>query len=134
LGHPTVLTAARTAAIPLSVTEAAQRAALAALDHEAELLEQVAEIASRRDDVWRALEQLGAGVPKPHGNFVWFAAPGVTAAVAEVFLEHGIVARALGDDGVRVTIGEPESVDKLLKAAAEVVHMLTTSATGPALD
>lgn len=131
LGHPAILAAARTAAIPLSVTEAAQRAALAAIDHEPELLGLVAEIATRRDHVWERLEQLGAGVPRPHGNFVWFAAPGVTAAVAQVFLDHGIVARALGNDGVRVTIGEEESVEKLLQAAAEVVHMLTPASDGP---
>lgn len=131
LGHPAILAAARTTAIPLSVTEAAQRAALAALDHDAELLEQVTELAARRDDVWERLEALGAGVPRPHGNFVWFPAGPATNEVAEVFLTHGIVARALGQDGVRVTIGEAESVDTLLSAAAEVVEMLATPRRSP---
>ncbi|MCW4385777.1 histidinol-phosphate transaminase [Salinibacterium sp. SYSU T00001] len=134
LGHPLVLGAARTTAIPLSVIEAAQRGALAALDHEPELLERVAMLAGRRDEVWRALEAMNAGVPRPHGNFVWFPAPGATAPVAEIFLKHGIVARALGDDGVRVSIGEAESVEKLLSAAEEVVNTLRTSTRGTALD
>nr|WP_325209792.1 histidinol-phosphate transaminase [Salinibacterium sp.] len=134
LGDPVVLGAARTAAIPLSVTEAAQRGALAALDHEGELLEQVRELAERRDEVWRRLDEMGAPVPQPHGNFVWFPASGAAASVAEVFLRHGIVARALGDDGVRVTIGEAESVEKLLSAAREVVENLATGSQGPALD
>ena len=134
LGDPVVLGAARTAAIPLSVTEAAQRGALAALDHERELLEQVRELSERRDEVWRRLAEMGAPVPQPHGNFVWFPAPGAAASVAEVFLRHGIVARALGDDGVRVTIGEAESVEKLLSAAREVVENLATGSQGPALD
>lgn len=131
LGHPGVLAAAGTTAIPLSVTEAAQKAALAALDHEAELLAQVAEIAQRRDAAWASLSELGAPVPQPHGNFVWFPAPGQAAALADVFLKHGIVARALGDDGVRVTIGEAESVDKLLSAAREVVETLAPSTGTP---
>jgi histidinol-phosphate aminotransferase len=131
LGHPAVLGAARTTAIPLSVTEAAQRAALAALDLQVELLAHVDELAQRRDAVWNSLEALGAGVPKPHGNFVWFAAGEATREVAEVFLAHGIVARALGDDGVRVSIGEPESVDKLLSAAAEVVELLASKHGSP---
>lgn len=134
LGHPAILTAAGTAAIPLSVTEVAQKAALAALDHEAELLAQVGELARRRDDVWQRLKKLGAPVPRPHGNFVWFPAPGATSAVADVFLRHGIVARALGDDGVRVTIGEAESVDKLLSAAREVVDNLATAPPVGGLD
>lgn len=134
LGHPEILAAARTAAIPLSVTEAGQRAALAALDHETELLEQVATIAGRRDDVWRALTEAGASVPRPHGNFVWFPAPGRTEEVADIFLRHGIVARALGTDGVRVTIGEAESVEKLLSAGREVVETLARGAQEPTLD
>lgn len=134
LGNSAILAAARTTAIPLSVTEAAQRGAAAALDNEADIMEMVDAIVEQRDSVWRSLRELGLEVPRPHGNFVWFAAPGHAAAVAEVFLDHGIVARALGDDGVRVTIGEAESVDKLLKASAEVVGMLPTTPQMTALD
>ncbi|AWB90417.1 histidinol-phosphate transaminase [Homoserinimonas hongtaonis] len=134
LGNSAILAAARTAAIPLSVTEAAQRGAVAALHYEAEIMELVDTIVERRDSVWHSMRELGLEVPQPHGNFVWFAAPGRAAEVAEVFLTHGIVARALGNDGVRVTVGEAESVDKLLKASAEVVGMLPTAPHMTALD
>lgn len=131
LGAPYILDAARTTAIPLSVTEQAMRGALAALDHEEELLGQVAELCRRRDDVWRQLVDQGWPVPRPHGNFVWLPTPGVTERAADIFIEHGIVARALGDDGIRVTIGEAESVQKLLSASAEVVRTLPTGASRP---
>jgi len=119
IGPAPVLDAARSTAIPLSVIEPAQRAAIAALDHEAELLERVAVIAARRDRVWRGLAGQGWSGPPPQGNFVWLPTGARTAEAAEVFLRHGVVVRALGD-GLRVSIGEEESVAPLLRAAAEV--------------
>ncbi len=123
LGAPYLLDAARNTAIPLSVTETAQRAAMAALDHEQELLDQVSTLVSQRDATWEALVAQGWDVPRPQGNFVWLATGDFTADAADIFLKHGIVGRALGE-GIRVSIGEPESVEKLLQAAAEVVQKL----------
>jgi histidinol-phosphate aminotransferase len=123
-GPAYVLDAARSAAIPLSVTETAQRAALAALDHEDELLERVAEIVARRARVRDGLRDAGLDVPEPQGNFVWLPTGDATVAAAEVLERHGIIARVFPPDGIRVSIGEPESVDPLLRSAAEVVGML----------
>lgn len=127
VGPEYIMDAARATAIPLSVTEAAQRAALVSLDHEDELLERVCRIAVLRDQVWQALLDQGWDVPRAHGNFVWLPTRDATADAAQTFLDHGIVVRALGD-GVRVSIGESGSVDKLLKASAEVVGKLRTFA------
>ena len=124
IGPEYVLDAARTAAIPLSVIEPAQRAALAAIDHEEELLQRVATLAARRDDVWHALIDLGLDIPQPQGNFVWFATGERTLEASEVFLRHGIVGRPLGDDGVRVSIGEHEAVDGIIAAASELRDLL----------
>jgi histidinol-phosphate aminotransferase len=76
-----------------------------------------------RDEVWQQLVAQGWDVPRPHGNFVWLPTGDATAAAHDVFASHGIVARALGE-GLRITIGEAESVDKLLSAAAEVIGNL----------
>ena len=81
-----LLDAARAAAIPLSVTEPAQRAAIAALDHEPELLERVASICAQRDALWQALIAQGWDIPKPQGNFVWLATGEQTAEAAEILL------------------------------------------------
>lgn len=134
VGSPFILDAARATAIPLSVIEPAQRAALAALDNEQLLLDRVASLTQLRDDVWRQLVDQGWRMPQPQGNFVWFPTGSRTAQAAATLLEHGIVARALGDDGIRVTIAEPGSVDKLLTAAAEVVRTLPTTGLPPGLD
>ncbi|HEU4808085.1 MAG TPA: histidinol-phosphate transaminase [Homoserinimonas sp.] len=127
LGPPYILDAARNTAIPLSVTEPAQRAAMAALDHEHELMAQVATIIEQRDRTWAALTEQGWEIPRPQGNFVWFPTGEFTTEAANVFIQHGIVGRALGD-GIRISIGEPESVEKLLAASAEVVAKLPTRA------
>jgi histidinol-phosphate aminotransferase len=134
VGPEYILDAARTTSIPLSVTEVAQRAALVSLDHEEVLLERVRRISVLRDEVWGALVEQGWPVPRPHGNFVWLATGPATAAAAEVFSAAGIVVRPLGGDGIRISIGESQSVDKLLKAAAEVVRTLPTRRSEPALD
>ena len=134
LGAEYIMDAAKAAAIPLSVIEPAQRAALVSLEHEDELLERVHRIAVLRDQVWLALVDQGWNVPKAEGNFIWLPTGDATAWAAEVFAEHGIVARALAPEGLRVSIGEAGSVDKLLKAAAEVVSKLRTAPGQPALD
>ena len=127
VGPEYIMDAARSTAIPLSVTDAAQRAALVSLDHENELLERVSRLATLRDQVWQALVDQGWPVPRAHGNFIWLPTGEQTAEAAVIFLDHGIVVRPLGD-GVRVSIGESASVDKLLKASAEVVRKLRTFA------
>ena len=133
VGPEYILDAARTTSIPLSVTEAAQRAALVSLNHETVVLERVHRLAMLRDEVWRSLLDQGWSVPPPQGNFVWLATGDSTAA-AELFAAAGIVVRPFAGEGIRVSIGEAQSVDKLLKAAAEVVRTLPTSRFAPALD
>ena len=123
-GASYILDAARSTAIPLSVTEPAQRAAIAALEIEAELLAGVGELVARRERVFAGLSEIGFPVPQPHGNFVWFAAGGETTALATLLEEDGIVGRVFAGEGVRVSIGEEESVERLLNSAARVVQTL----------
>lgn len=133
IGEEYLMDAARAVAIPLSVTEPAQRGAIAALDHEAQLLERVASLCALRDEIWAGLVEQGWNTPKPYGNFVWLPTGAATAAAAEVFERHGIIVRALGE-GVRVSVGETESVEKLLRASAEVVRMQRTDVPAATLD
>jgi histidinol-phosphate aminotransferase len=130
VGPEYVMDAARAAAIPLSVIEPAQRAAIVSLEHEDQLLERVARIAVLRDEVWQELAKQGWDVPRPHGNFVWLPTGDLTDRAHEIFASHGIVARALGE-GLRISIGEADSVDKLLRAAAEVIQNLRSAPDDP---
>lgn len=134
VGPEYILDTARTTAIPLSVTDPAQRAALVSLDHEELLFERVDRLSALRDEVWRELVNQGWRVPVPQGNFLWLATGASTEAAVEVFTSAGIVVRPLYPDGIRVSIGEPQSVDKLLRAAAEVVRTLPSLLSPPGLD
>ena len=120
IGHTRVLDAARSTAIPLSVTAAAEEAALASLSVESELLERVRVIAERRDRLVARLRDAGWPVPDAQGNFVWLPAGERALEVAAAFEDAGLVVRPFAGDGVRISIGEEESLDRIVDAAASV--------------
>jgi histidinol-phosphate aminotransferase len=124
LGPASILNAARSTAIPLSVTGPASVAALASLDAERQLLARVRVIAQRRDALWQALTEQGWNIPAPHGNFVWLPTGEETTDAAARLGEAGLVVRAFAPDGIRVSIGEEEAMDKLREVCAEIVRAL----------
>ncbi|MDR6905881.1 histidinol-phosphate aminotransferase [Agromyces sp. 3263] len=123
VGPEAILDAARATAIPLGVTAASSAAALASLEPaaEAELLARVDTIAQRRDAVRAALLEQGWAVPEAHGNFVWLPTGDATVEVAERLFSAGLVTRAFPPEGIRISIGEPESVETLLRILGELV-------------
>lgn len=121
IGHRAIFTAATATAIPMVVTEQAQRAALAVLEHNSEAMDIVMEICERRDRVWEALVNQGWGVPRPHGNFVWLPTGDNTEKANDLLERGGLVARVFVGEGIRVTIGEEASVPKFLDATAAIV-------------
>jgi histidinol-phosphate aminotransferase len=133
VGHPAILAAAHSAAIPLSVTEVAQAAALASIDLEEELMERVARIALQRDHTRQALLEQGWNIPEAQGNFVWLPTGEATNAAADAFFDAGLSVRPFHPDGIRVSIGEPESVEKLLKISQEIVRTLPNGHPGKRL-
>ncbi|MEZ5187239.1 MAG: histidinol-phosphate transaminase [Microbacterium sp.] len=120
VGDPRVLDAARAAGIPLSVTAAAEEAALASLDAEDELRERVRALAARRDDLAARLRDAGWDVPDAQGNFVWLPAGERALEVAAAFEDAGLIVRPFAGDGVRISIGERESIDQVVRVAASV--------------
>ncbi|TQM97927.1 histidinol-phosphate aminotransferase [Microbacterium lacticum] len=120
VGDPRVLAAARSTGIPLSVTAAAEEAALASLDAEDELRERVAELAVRRDELAARLRETGWDVPEAQGNFVWLPAGDRALEVAEAFEAAGLIVRPFAGDGVRISIGEAESLGHIVRVAASV--------------
>ena len=84
----------------------------------------VNELIERRDHIARELAAQGWRILQAQGNFVWLPTGEQTTAVAEALEAGGIVARVFPPEGIRVSIGEPESVEKLLRVTAEVVGTL----------
>lgn len=118
IGHPRVLDAARTTAIPLSVTSAAERAAIASLDAEDELLARVAVIVERRTRLVAGLRAQGWDVPDSQSNFVWLPTGEDTDEAAAAFVAADLIVRPFSGDGIRISVGEEESLEKVLAVAA----------------
>lgn len=133
VGPAAVLNAARSAAIPLSVTDASRVAALASIDAEDELMERVARIAMRRDKLRDALVEQGWNVPVSHANFVWLPTGEQTAAANDAFFDAGLTVRAFPPEGIRISVGEQESVEKLLQVSADIVQNLPNGHPGKRL-
>lgn len=130
IGHARILDAARSTAIPLSVTAQAEEAALASLEAEPELRERVRVLAERRDGLVEGLRQGGWRVPDAQGNFVWLPAGAQTLEAAAAFEQAGLVVRPFAGDGIRISVGEAESVDRVLRIAASVVRTLPQGHSG----
>jgi histidinol-phosphate aminotransferase len=130
IGPERLLNAARATAIPMSVTDIAQAAAIASLDRESELLARVDTIAERRARLRDGLIDQGWEVPESQGNFVWLPTGIHTAYAMDMFFDAGLAVRGFVPDGIRVGVGEEDSVARVLKIAGEVVeHLRKTSAT-----
>ncbi|WP_460802033.1 histidinol-phosphate transaminase [Microbacterium sp. GXF6406] len=126
IGQEKVLDAARATGIPLSVTSAAEVAAIASLDDaaEAELRQRVAVIVERRNTLVSALRAQGWDIPESQSNFVWLATGQRTDEVAAAFSAADVIVRPFSGDGIRISVGEHESVEKVLQIAESVVEPL----------
>ena len=120
IGHPRILDVARSAGIPLSVTAQAEAAALASLDAEDQLRARVAIVAERRDALAARLRDAGWDVPAAQGNFVWLPAGERALEVAAAFEAADLVVRPFAGDGVRISVGEAESLRSIVDVAASV--------------
>jgi histidinol-phosphate aminotransferase len=113
-----IAAAVRACALPFGVSSVAQAAAVAAIDHEPELLARVDEIVAERERVVAALRGQGWSIPDAQGNFVWMPLGDRTGEFAAAADEAGIMVRPFAGEGARVSIGEPAANDVLLAVAA----------------
>ncbi|MFS2279404.1 histidinol-phosphate transaminase [Microbacterium sp. OR21] len=121
IGHPRVLDAARTTGIPLSVTGAAERAAIASLDAEDELRERVSVLIERRTRLLGGLRALGWDVPDSQANFVWLPTSERTEEAAAAFDAADLIVRPFSGDGIRISVGEEESIGRVLAVAKSLL-------------
>ncbi|QFY10040.1 histidinol-phosphate transaminase [Nonomuraea phyllanthi] len=113
----------RKAVVGFSVSTLAQAGALAALDPESdvELKRRVAHVVEERTRIAAELTRLGVPVVPSQANFVFMPMPD-GPAMAAALEERGVILRAYGTDGLRVTIGTTEENDRLLALAAELLR------------
>lgn len=114
VGPAPLMTEIRKAQLPFGVTTVAERAAVAALASQAELLRRVDVLVSERLRVQQVLAAMPYAVPESQGNFVWLPLAERSEEFGRGCEEGGVVVRPFAGDGVRVTIGEPHANDRWL--------------------
>ncbi|NUS43225.1 MAG: histidinol-phosphate transaminase [Mycobacteriaceae bacterium] len=117
VGDPSVISALSQVHVPFSVSRVAQAAALASLRARDELLARTDSLVAERGRVRSALLAAGYAVPPSQTNFVWLPLGERSAAYATASADAGVLIRAYGADGVRITIGEPRENDAFLAFA-----------------
>lgn len=115
VAHEPVAAAVRACSLPFGVTSIAQAAVVASLQQEPALLERVAAIVEQRELLTTALADQGWQLPEAQGNFVWLPTGGRTGEVVAAAAEAGLSLRPFGDEGIRVSIGEPAANDVLVR-------------------
>jgi histidinol-phosphate aminotransferase len=118
IGDPYLVARLRTACLPFSVSTAALAAAVAALRARDEVHRRVDAVVAERVRMRTALLGGGWEVPASEANFLWLRLGGASAAFGRWCDERGIGVRTFPDEGVRVSVGAPESNDAFLAAAA----------------
>ncbi|MET3810549.1 histidinol-phosphate transaminase [Arthrobacter sp. UYEF3] len=108
----------RVTATPFAVSQIAEAAAVTSLHHIGEVVERVQSLVDERDRVTAGLRELGWFVPDAQGNFVWLNLGADSAEFAALAAEQSLSVRAFGNEGVRVSIGEPEANSRFLDLCA----------------
>lgn len=110
----------RKVAVPFGVSTLAQHAAIASLAAEHELQQRVDLIVAERGRVLSALRNAGWQLPDSLGNFVWLRTGEHTPELDNMLRAGGVIVRAYGREGIRVTIGSPEMNDRFLEVMSEL--------------
>ncbi|PJI93693.1 histidinol-phosphate aminotransferase [Luteimicrobium subarcticum] len=118
VARPDLAAGVRAVATPFGVGDLAQRAALASLAAEDELLERVETLVAERTRVTDALREQGWDLPDAQGNFVWFPLGARTAELGARARDEGVLVRPFAGEGVRVSIGSVAEDDAFLRVAA----------------
>lgn len=119
VASPVVAAAMRKTAIPFGVSALAQVAALVSLDQQDELRIRVTQVRTERDRVVHLARRLGYDVPATGANFYWVPLGHAAESFAHTCRESGVTVRPFANEGVRVTVGEPDANDIVLRLLAD---------------
>ncbi|KQU07629.1 aminotransferase [Rhodococcus sp. Leaf7] len=129
VGAPSIITSMKKVHTAFSVSSVAQSAAIASLAASDELLARTATVTSERSRLRDTLRGFGFHVPDSSANFVWIPLGASSGDFSAASTEAGVIVRAYGDDGVRITVGDPHENDAFLEfasAAAEQFAPVTS--------
>ncbi|OAE01010.1 histidinol-phosphate transaminase [Arthrobacter sp. OY3WO11] len=109
----------RRTALPFAVSALAQKAAIASLDAGEEMEAGVSLVRQERGRMAAELQAQGWKLQPSQGNFLWIRADDeLRARLVDAFHGAGILVRAYQGDGVRITVADPASNDRVLRLLA----------------
>ncbi|MFB2555760.1 histidinol-phosphate transaminase [Herbiconiux liangxiaofengii] len=132
---PLVADGLRRSGMPFAVSALAQRAALVSLTAEAsaQMRARVAEVVAERGRVVAVLRDRGWRVPDSSANFVWLRMPDAAReALVELLAAHHILVRGYPGDGVRISLADRASNDRVLAVLAGLDPHATQTTDAPA--
>jgi histidinol-phosphate aminotransferase len=113
---PAIAEGLRRTALPFAVSALAQKAAVASLDAGEEMGARVAVVKQERTRMAAQLEAQGWKLQPSQGNFLWIRTDDeLRARLVEAFDAAGIMVRAYQCDGVRITVADPASNNRVLR-------------------
>ncbi|MDT0169789.1 histidinol-phosphate transaminase [Pseudarthrobacter sp. BRE9] len=116
VASPAIAEGLRRTALPFGVSALAQKAAIASLDAGEEMEARVSAVKQERARMGAELEAQGRKLQPSQGNFLWIRADaGLLARLVDAFDRAGIMVRAYQGDGVRITVADPASNDRVLR-------------------
>ena len=121
IGPKNVADAVRKTAVPFGVSNIAQAAAVASLEHEAELFQRVDEVIAERRWFVSELATLGFKLPPSQANFVWLPLGDRTEEFASRSEGIAVSIRPFPGEGVRISIGERQALERVIELAKEFV-------------
>jgi histidinol-phosphate aminotransferase len=121
VGPEHVAEAVRKTAVPFGVSNIAQSAAVASLEHESELFERVEQVIAER--VWfeSELNKLGYDLQPSQANFVWLPLGQRTEEFALRSEGIAVSIRPFAGEGVRISIGERDALERIIELAKDFV-------------
>ena len=121
VGPKNIAEAVRKTAVPFGVSNIAQVAAVASLEHEAELFTRVDEVIAERTWFESELTKLGFNLPRSQANFVWIPLGERTEEFALRSEGIAVSIRPFPGEGVRISIGERPALERVIELAKDFV-------------
>ncbi len=125
VARPRLVRGLRSVSTPFGVNALAQVAALAALREHDDVVARCDRIVTERTRVLTALREMGWTVPESQANFYWLEIGRHAASFAREAAAAGAMVRAFDGDGVRVSVGEIEGNDAVLRLARQWQQLAT---------
>ena len=121
VGPKNIADAVRKTAVPFGVSNIAQVAAVASLEHETELFTRVDEVIQERNWFESELSNIGFKLPQSQANFVWIPLGERTEEFAIRSEGIAVSIRPFPGEGVRISIGERPALERVIELAKDFV-------------